>query len=56
MTRLMKVLCLVSLASGYLMQVACTFGANAEGRTDGFSIIPNLSGDGIISYLVGLAT
>ena len=54
MTRLTKILTVVGFASVYLMQGACAFGSG--GATGGFSILPNISSNGLIPYLLGLAT
>lgn len=51
MTRLNKVLMMLGLASVYLMQGTCTFGNG--GATGGFSLIPNVSSDGLIPFLLG---
>jgi len=54
MTRLMKFLTIAGFASVYLMQGACAFGNG--GATGGFSILPNISSNGLIPYLLGLGT
>lgn len=51
MTRLAKIFSIVGFASVYLMQGACTFGAG--GATGGFSMIPNVSSNGLIPFLLG---
>jgi len=51
MTRLLKVLAVMGFSSVYLMQGTCTFGDG--GATGGFSILPNISSNGLIPFLLG---